>query len=76
MLKYFPLSAQAKQSAMHCLVVVVGYCVVAWLVGFIASLLGILPIINIVASLAATLVRLYCAVGAIVAILVFLNVLK
>lgn len=76
MLKYFPFSKQAKTDVMHCLVVVIGYCFVAWVAGFLGDLLSILPLINIVVGLAVVLIRLYCTVGAIVAILAFLNIVK
>lgn len=76
MLKYFPLSQQAKQDVMHCIVVVLAYAVIAWVVGFVGGLLMILPLINIVIAICIDLVRLYCAVGAVVAILAFLNIVK
>ncbi len=76
MKKFFPLTDTALKSVTHLIVVVLAYCLVAWLIGVVAGLISIIPIISIITDIIAWLVRIYCAVGAIVAILYYFNILK
>ena len=52
------------------------YIVVSFLVGLGLKVLSILPLIDILLGIIGWLVELYIAVGVVVAILVFLKVIK
>ena len=75
MLKYFPISARAKTLG-GLLVSILIYIVVGFLIGLGLKILAILPLIDILLSIIGWLVELYIAVGVVVAILVFLKVIK
>ena len=75
MLKYFPISARAKTLG-GLLVSILIYIVVGFLIGLGLKILSILPLIDILLGIIGWLVELYIAVGVVVAILVFLKVIK
>ena len=75
MLKYFPISARAKTLG-GLLVSILIYIVVGFLIGLGLKILAILPLIDIILGIIGWLVELYIAVGVVVAILVFLKVIK
>ena len=75
MLKYFPISARAKTLG-GLLVSILIYIVVGFLIGLGLKILAILPLIDILLGIIGWLVELYIAVGVVVAILVFLKVIK
>ena len=75
MLKYFPISARAKDLG-GLLVSILIYIVVGFLIGLGLKVLSILPLIDILLSIIGWVVELYIAVGVVVAILVFLKIVK
>ena len=74
----FPISYQSvkKEDAKSLIVAIVIYIVVALVVGLILGLLGRLPLIGWVFRLVSWLIRAYCTVGIVLAILYFLNIVK
>ncbi len=76
MLKYFPLTVEAKKDIIHLAVVIVAYWAITFVAGIAAGLIAWIPLVGWVVFIAEWLVRVYCGVGALVAILAFFNVLK
>ena len=75
MLKFFPISARAKDLK-GLLVSILIYIVVGLLIGLGLKILAILPLIDILLSIIGWLVELYIAVGVVISILVFLKIVK
>ena len=75
MLKFFPISARAKDLK-GLLVSILIYIVVGFLIGLGLKILSILPLIDILLSIIGWLVELYIAVGVVISILVFLKIVK
>ena len=73
--KYFPQAFSAKD-VKSLIIALVIYAVIAFVGGLVLGLLGIIPIIGFIASVIGWVLRLYCAVGIILAILVFLKVIQ
>jgi len=71
--KYFPQAFSAKD-VKSLIIALVIYAVIAFVGGLVLDLLGIIPIIGFIASVIGWVLRIYCAVGIILAILVFLKV--
>lgn len=76
MLKYFPLSARAKKDVVGLIVSILLYIVVSAVLGFVFSLLSAIPLVGWIIGIIGSLVGLYCFVGIVVSILVFLKVVK
>ncbi|MGI6607883.1 MAG: hypothetical protein ACOX1F_02710 [Erysipelotrichaceae bacterium] len=74
--KYFPGSAEAKKSFVHLLVLLVIYALVVWALQFVVGIISIIPIIGAFARLIVWLIGIYIGLGAIVAILAFLKIVK
>ena len=75
MLKFFPISARAKDLK-GLLISILIYIVVSILVGLGLKVLAILPLIDILLGIIGWLVELYIAVGVVISILVFLKIVK
>jgi len=73
--KYFPHAFKATDLKAFIITLIV-YILVDVVCGFVIGLLAKLPIINIICGLLGALVGLYATVGVVLAILVFLKVLK
>lgn len=73
--KYFPQAFSAKD-VKSLIIALVIYAVIAFVGGLVLGLLGIIPIIGFIASVIGWVLRIYCAVGIILAILVFLKVIQ
>ena len=73
--KYFPQAFAAKE-VKSLIIALLIYAVIAVLGGFVLGLLTIIPIIGFIFSVLAWVLRLYCAVGIILAILVFLKIVQ
>ena len=71
----FPQAMQAK-GARGLLIAILIYVLVNFVGGFVFGLLDALPLIGFVFGLLGWVLRIYCAVGVIVAILVFLKIVK
>ena len=52
------------------------YAVVACVLGWVLGLLSFIPIVGFITNVIGWLVKLYCVAGIILALLVFLNVVK
>ena len=76
MLKYFPISARAKKDVVGLIVSILIYLVVSAVLGFVFSLLSDIPLIGWIIGIVGGLVGLYCFIGIVVSILVFLKVIK
>ena len=73
--KYFPYSLKADNLT-GLLVAILIYVIVNFVGGFVLGLLAKLPLVGFIASFAGWLLGIYCAVGAILAILLFFGILK
>lgn len=73
--KYFP-NAFGATDVKPLVVALLIYAVVACVGGFVLGLLGIIPVIGYIARVVGWVLDVYCAVGIILAILVFLKVIK
>ena len=77
MSRYFPLSESGQKSVTHLIVVLAMYLLVGWFVGPIASaILGWLPLIGWLINLLLWCVRIYCACGIVVALLLWFKIIK
>lgn len=76
MLKYFPISARAKKDVVGLIVSILLYIVVSAVLGFVFSLLSAIPLVGWIIGIIGSLVGLYCFIGIVVSILVFLKVVK
>ena len=76
MLKYFPLSARAKRDVVGLIVSIPLYIVVSAVLGVVFSLLSAIPLVGWIIGIIGSLVGLYCFIGIVVSILVFLKVVK
>lgn len=73
--KYFPHAFKATDLKAFIITLIV-YILIDVVCGFVIRLLAALPIVGIIFSLLGALVGLYATVGIVLAILVFLKVLK
>ena len=76
MLKFFPISARAKKDVVGLIVSILLYIVVSAVLGFVFSLLSAIPLVGWIIGIIGSLVGLYCFIGIVVSILVFLKVVK
>ena len=73
--KLFPFSF--KEMDLKALIItIVGYIIAGFLLGLVLGLLGRIPLIGWIFRLIRWLIELYITVGAILAVLKFLNVVK
>jgi len=70
----FPYSAQVKDISTLIITLIV-YAVITIIAGILLALLGKLWLIGWAFDLVAWLIRIYCGIGAIVAILVFFKLI-
>ena len=73
--KYFPQAFKAND-VKSLIIALLIYAVLAVVGGFVIGLLGIIPIIGFIAGILGWLLEIYCTIGAILAILVFLKIVK
>lgn len=73
--KLFPQAMQAKDIK-GLLIAILIYVVVNFVGGFILGLLDNIPLVGFVFGVIGWLLTIYCAVGVVVAILVFFNIVK
>ena len=73
--KYFPQAFKAND-VKSLIIALLIYAVLAVVGGFVIGLLGIIPIIGFIAGVLGWLLEIYCTIGIILAILVFLKVVK
>ena len=73
--KYFPYSLKAT-NFVRLIVVVLVYSIINFVVGIIFSILSKLPLVGFIASVAGWGLSIYCAAGSIIAIFLFLKILK
>jgi hypothetical protein len=71
----FPQAMQAK-GIRGLLIAILIYVIVNFVGGLVLGLLDAIPLIGFVFGLIGWVLRIYCAVGVIVAILVFLKIVK
>lgn len=73
--KLFPQAMQAKDLK-GLLIAILIYVIVNLVGGFVLGLLAKLPLVGFVFGLVGWVLNIYCAVGIIVAILVFFKIVK
>ena len=73
--KYFPQAFKAND-VKSLIIALLIYAVLAVVGGFVIGLLGIIPIIGFIAGILGWLLEIYCTNGVILAILVFLKIVK
>ena len=73
--KFFPLSYRANSVGSLILYIII-YAILPTVVGVVTGILGKIPLIGWIFGIATSLIGLYCTVGIVLAILVFLKVLK
>lgn len=73
--KYFPHAFKAID-VKSLIINLVIYALIAFVAGIVLGLLGVIPIIGFIFGVIGLVVELYCTAGVILAILVFLKVLK
>lgn len=73
--KYFPQAFKAVDVKSLVIALLV-YAVIAFVGGLILGILGIIPIIGFIAGVIGWVLEIYCTIGVILAILVFLKVVK
>lgn len=76
MLKYFPISATAKKSLTHFIVILACYLGLIWLASLVKTLTGWAPLIGMLIKLAVNIIRFYCVAGIIVTILYYFDFIK
>ena len=74
--KFFPYSFQYKKDIGALIVNVLLHIVAGIVIGFVLAICLFIPVINIIAALASKLVELYLAIGVILSVLDYCNVLK
>lgn len=73
--KTFPQAMKAHDLK-GLLVAILIYAIVNFVGGIVLNLLGAIPLVGFVFGLVGWVLSIYCAVGIIVAILVFFNIVK
>lgn len=73
--RFFPYSFRATELVSFIITLII-YAVIDVVCGFIIGLLAKLPIIGVIFGLLGSLVGLYAIIGIVLAILVFLKLLK
>ena len=73
--KLFPQAFKANDVKSLVIALLV-YAVIAFVGGLILGILGIIPVIGFIAGVIGWVLEIYCTVGIILAILVFLKVVK
>lgn len=73
--KFFPFSFKSKD-VKDLVINIVVYLLASILVGWVLGLLSGIPILGVLFSLIGSLFGLYCLVGAVLAVLDYLKILK
>ena len=77
MSKFFPLSTAGQKSVTHLLVAIVIYLLIGWLISpLISTITGWIPLLGTVLRFLMWLVRVYCVLGILVALLLYFKVIK
>lgn len=72
---YFP-QAFASRDVRSLVVTLITYAIFSFIAGIVLGLLSGIPILGIIFSVIGWMVELYCVVGIVLAILVFLKVVR
>ena len=73
--RFFPTSLKANDLT-GLLVAILIYVIVNFVGGFVLGLLAKLPLVGFIAAFAGWALGIYCAIGAIAAILIFFGIIK
>ena len=73
--KIFPHAMQAR-SVKGLVIAILIYAVVSFVAGSIHGLIGGIPLIGLVVGVVGWVLGVYCTVGIIISVLVFLNIVK
>ena len=73
--RFFPTSLKANDLT-GLLVAILIYVIVNFVGGFVLGLLAKLPLVGFIAAFAGWVLSIYCAIGAIAAILIFFGIVK
>ena len=73
--KFFPQATQAHD-VKGLIIAIIIYVLVNFVAGFVLGLLNAIPLIGFVFGIIGWALSIYCAVGIVVAILVFLQIVK
>lgn len=74
--KIFPYSFQPKKDLGALIVNILLHVVAGIVIGFVLGLCLLIPVINILAGLASSLVEIYLAAGVVISVLDYLKLLK
>ncbi|MBQ7345080.1 MAG: hypothetical protein IJW45_03340 [Oscillospiraceae bacterium] len=73
----FPFSFKVKEKDTNALVIsIIIYVVLMVLSGVAMTLLGLIPVVNLLVGIVGWVLEVYCLTGIVLAVLNFLNVLK
>lgn len=72
----FPFSFTEKKDVKAVVVNVILHIVAGWIAGIVIGIAGLIPVIGLLAPLAASLVEVYLLAGMIISVLDYCNVLK
>ena len=72
--KYFPLAFTEKKDIMALVVNIVLHIVAGWIAGIVLGIVGILPVIGLVAGLAGAAAELYLLVSMVLSVLDYLKI--
>lgn len=70
--KYFPISTRANDIT-GLIISIIIYLLAPVVLGIVASLLGGIPVIGWLVGIVMTLIDIYCFVGIVLAVLIFLK---
>ena len=73
--KIFPHAMQAR-SLKGLIIAILIYAVVSFIGGIIHGIIGSIPLVGLVAGIIGWALGIYCTVGIIISVLVFLNIVK
>ena len=73
--KIFPHAMQAR-SLKRLIIAIIIYAVVSFICGTIHGLVGGIPLIGFVFGIVGWALGIYCTVGIIISVIVFLNIVK
>lgn len=73
--KYFPISTRANDVTGLVISIVI-YLIVMVALAIIGKLMGLIPVIDVLYGIIAWALEIYCFVGIVLAVLIFLKILK
>jgi ABC-type phosphate/phosphonate transport system permease subunit len=74
--KFFPVSFSFADTVVNLVVGILIYVVAGAIVGAVMGIIGLIPIIGILASIIGYVFGLYCTAGIVIELLVFFKVIK